>query len=78
MWIVVHQNDHDDAEDHFNLLGGYTSEQDARDFISKCELGTVVHAKEGNIQTFWFGNDIYWLIQLWSLSRNALHPTPDQ
>lgn len=75
MWIVVHQNDHDDAKDHFNMVGGYTSEQDARDAIMNRELGATVNngLSGADLIPFWFGNDSYWIIKLYALRSHALH-----
>lgn len=79
MWIVVHQNDHDDAKDHFNMIGGYTSEQDARDAIMKRELGVVVRngLSHLDVTPFWFGHDTYWIIKLYILPTHDIHPASD-
>lgn len=66
MWLVIHQNDHDDAEDHYNILGAFTNEPDAYRLIADREKSIDTTSKQNeDVQRFWFGNDQYWIVRLW-------------
>ena len=66
MWLVIHQNDVDDADDHFNIIGSATNEPDARKLIVEREGAIDTTSKQDEaVQRFWFGHDRYWIIELW-------------